>query len=154
MPSRPSRRTRHERGVCPAHCLRIAPQCGGRASAAQRTSAAASRRASPSGSSSDGSAAATTPPLHRSPLPRSWTGDLANDNHATTVADTINPDRSAAAAGPLTGPFQVSLTDPSGHVIAVQKFDRLEDAAAAVDAIERRAQPNSNAEPVVYAGQF
>ncbi|HEX4123860.1 MAG TPA: hypothetical protein VHY37_03975 [Tepidisphaeraceae bacterium] len=64
--------------------------------------------------------------------------------------------RTIAASGQLTGPFQVSLTDPSGRVLAVQKFDRLEDAAVAADAMQHRVQSNasSDAEPVVYAGQF
>ncbi|HEY0912944.1 MAG TPA: hypothetical protein VGD75_22195 [Bradyrhizobium sp.] len=69
----------------------------------------------------------------------------------SNTSHTVNP------VSQINGPFQVSLTDPDGKVLAVQKFDRIEDANAFADLVSREArrlQSNNDLQPVVYAEQF
>jgi anti-sigma factor RsiW len=75
----------------------------------------------------------------------------------TVVVSNSNTDRAPVQNAQLSGPFQVSLTDPDGKVLDVQRFDRIEDANAFADSMAREArrlQSNTDAQPVVYAGQF
>jgi anti-sigma factor RsiW len=82
--------------------------------------------------------------------------DSGGNRHAIVVSNSTT-DRAPVQNAQLTGPYQVSLTDPDGKVLAVQKFDRIEDANAFADSMAREArrlQSNTDSQPVVYAGQF
>jgi anti-sigma factor RsiW len=92
------------------------------------------------------------------PTPNTPIAQSGSPGSAPAVA-VLNSAHPAAPTGQLTGPFQVSLTDPDGHVLAVQKFDRIEDAAAAADTMGRRIQSGNDAneaqaQTVVYADHF
>jgi anti-sigma factor RsiW len=76
---------------------------------------------------------------------------------SAVAVNSSNNAGTTGQSGQLTGPYQMALTDPDGHVLAVQKFDRIEDAAAAADTLGRRLQSDNNdaqAQTVVYADHF
>jgi hypothetical protein len=78
--------------------------------------------------------------------------DENNPIVGTEVMNTLRPhDQAENPAG-----YQVNLTDPFGHVVAVQHFNTLEEAREFSEDVTRwqRQQQMRNAEPLVYKDQF